>query len=153
VNVLRDTHRALVPGGLLLDFHPIAPPWPRVVARSGKLGELREERFLDELRATEGGMLETVRLGLFHRVAARTHEIVEHYDEPDELLETWSDDEEQWMSEELERRLQSATGPVDVVERLVFHLYQRLESRSPTRSRTGIPCDSWIMLPPSTTID
>src|SRR5438094_200440 len=82
----------------------------------------------DEIRATEGGMLETVHLGLFHRVAARTHEIVEHYDDPDELLETWSDDEEQWMSEELERRLRSAAGPVDVVERLVFHLYQRLES-------------------------
>jgi hypothetical protein len=41
------------------------------------------------------------------------------------------------MSAELERRLQSATGSVDVVERLVFHLYERLDSRSPTRSRKG----------------
>jgi hypothetical protein len=139
VNVLRDTHRALVHGGLLLDFHPVAPPWPRVVASGETLGELRLESFLDDLRATEGGMAETVRLGLFKRVAARTHEIAEHYDDADELLETWSDEEEQWMSAELERRLRKTAAPVDVVERLVFHLYQRLESgsASPTRRRRG----------------
>ena len=127
MNVLRDTHRALVPGGLLLDFHPISPPWPRVVARSGELGELRYQQFLDDLRATEGGMAETVRLGLFVPVASRMHEIAEHYDDPDDLLETWSNDEEEWMSVELERRLRSTAGPVDVVERLVFRLYRRLD--------------------------
>lgn len=138
MNVLRDTHRALVPGGLVLDFHPVAPPWPRVFASGETLGELRLESFLDDLRATEGGMAETVRLGLFKRVGARTHEIVEHYDDADDLLETLSDDEE-WMSAELERRLGKTTGPVGVVERLVFHLYQRLESASasPTRRRRG----------------
>ena len=126
MNVLRDTHRALVPGGLLLDFHPVAPPWPRVVASGETLGELRLQSFLDDLRATEGGLAETVRLGLFERVAARTHEIAEHYDDPDDLLETWEDEEEEWMSAELERRLRSTTGPVEVVERLVFHLYRKL---------------------------
>ena len=127
MNVLRDTHRALVPGGFLLDFHPVSPPWPRVVARSGKLGELRYEKFLDDLRATEGGMAETVRLGLFEAIAASEHEIAEHYDDPDEALEAWLDSDEDWMSEKLERRLRSTTGPVDVVERLVFNLYRRLE--------------------------
>ena len=126
MNVLRDTHKALAPGGLLLDFHPVSPPWPRVVGRDGELGELRYEKFLDDLRATEGGMAETVRLGLFARVAARTHDIAEHYDDPDEVLETWLDSDEEWMSAELERRLGSATGPVNVVERLVFHLYRRI---------------------------
>lgn len=127
MNVLRDTHRALLPGGFLLDFHPVSPPWPRVVARSGKLGELRYEKFLDDLRATEGGMAETVRLGLFEAIAASEHEIAEHYDDPDEALEAWLDSDEDWMSEKLERRLRSTTGPVDVVERLVFNLYRRLE--------------------------
>ena len=125
MNVLRDTHRALVPGGFLLDFHPVSPPWPRVVVRGGKLGELRYEEFLDDLRATEGGMAEMVQLGLFEPVAARTHEIAEHYADPDEALEAWLDSDEDWMSAELERRLRSATGPVDIVERLVFNLYRR----------------------------
>jgi hypothetical protein len=130
VNVLRDTHRALSPGGVLLDFHPISPPWPRVVAHGEELGELREEQFLDDLRATEAGMHETVRLGLFEDVAARTHEIAEQYDDPSELLEAWSNDIGAWMSADLERRLRSTTGPVDVVERVVFHLYRRIDGDS-----------------------
>jgi hypothetical protein len=128
VNVLRDTHSALVSGGFLLEFHPVSPPWPRVVARGATLGELRYEKFLDDLRATEGGMQETVRIGLFERVAARTHEIAEYYDNPDEALEVFEDNDEDWLSEELERRLRSTAGPVDVVERLVFNLYRKVES-------------------------
>jgi hypothetical protein len=127
VNVLRDTHRALSPGGYLLDFHPIAPPWPRVLAHGEELGELREERFLDDLRATEAGMREAVRLGLFEGVAGRTHDLAEHYDSPSELLETQSNADEAWMSADLERQLRSTTCPVDVVERLVFHLYRRID--------------------------
>jgi hypothetical protein len=130
VNVLRDTHRALSHGGFLLDFHPIAPPWPCVVAHGEELGELREERFLDDLRATEAGMRETVRLGFFEGVAGRTHEIAEHYDDPSDLLATWSSDDEAWMSADLERRLRSTTGPVDVVERFVFNLYRRIDGGS-----------------------
>ena len=126
MNVLRDTHKALVPGGLLVDFHPIAPPWPWVVAGDEDLGELRYEPFLDDLRATEGGMREMVRRGLFERVAARTHEIATHFDDTDELLDTWIDEDEEWASPELERRLRERNGPVDVVERLVFHLYRGL---------------------------
>lgn len=125
MNVLRDTHGALSPGGFLLDFHPIAPPWPRVVAHGEELGELREEQFLDNLRATEAGMQKTVRLGLFEQVAGRRHEIAGHYDDASELLAAWSNDDGAWMSAELERRLRSTAGPVDVVERLVFHLYRR----------------------------
>jgi len=129
VNVLRDTHRSLVAGGLLLDFHPVAPPWPRVVAQGVELGELREETFLDALRSVESGMREAIDRGLFEPIAARTHEIAEHYAEPDELLDAWSNDEEQWIAAPLERRLRSITAPVDVVERLVFRLYRSIDGR------------------------
>jgi hypothetical protein len=126
VNVLRDTHRALVPGGLLVDFHPIAPPWPRVVAGSQELGELKYEPFLDDLRATQGGLRDTVRSGLFERVAERTHDIATHFDDTRELLDEWVTEDEEWASPDLERRLRSRSGPVEVVDRLVFHLYRRL---------------------------
>jgi hypothetical protein len=124
VNVLRDTHRALVPDGLLLDFHPTWPPWPSVVARGKRLGRLQEPNFPEELRATEGGMNETVRLGLFRRVAARIHEIREYYDNANELMEGWDDGV--WVSPALERRLRATTGAVQVVEKLVFHLYRKI---------------------------
>jgi hypothetical protein len=125
VNVLRDTHKALVPGGLLLDFHPIAPPWPQVVGRDDDLGELRYEPFLDDLRATEGGLRDTVSHGLFEPVAARTHDIATHFDDTDELLDEWLTEDEEWASPALKQRLRSTTGPVDVVNRLVFRLYRK----------------------------
>lgn len=76
-------------------------------------------------------MRESVRLGLFEEVAGRTHEIAEHYEDSDELIEAWpNDDDEAWMSADLERRLRSTTGPVAVVERLVFHLYRRVDGES-----------------------
>jgi hypothetical protein len=100
------------------------------MAHGEELGELRVDQFLEDLRVTEGGMRETVRLGLFEYVAGRTHEIAEHYDDPGELLAAWSNDDEAWMSADLERRLRATTGPVDVVERLVFHLYRRIEGGS-----------------------
>jgi hypothetical protein len=130
VNVLRDTHTALVPGGLLVDFHPVAPPWPRVISRDKELGELRYEPFLDDLRATEGGMREVVGRGLFERIAARTCDIDTHFDDPNELLDEWlTEDEEEWASPELEERIRSSTAPVDVVDRLVFNLYRSRATR------------------------
>lgn len=126
MNVLRDTHTALVPGGLLVDFHPIAPPWPRVVAGSEELGELKYEPFLDDLRATEGGMRKAVTRGLFEHVAARTLEIDTHFDDTHELLDDWlTEEEEEWTSPGLERRLRARRGPVEVVNRVVFNLYKR----------------------------
>ena len=100
------------------------------MAHGEELGELREEHFLDDLRATEAGMRDTVRLGLFEHVAGRTLEIAEHYDDPSELLATWTNEDEEWISADVERRLRSTTGSVDVIERLVFHLCRRTDGGS-----------------------
>lgn len=118
VNVLRDTHRALQPGGELLDFHPTLPPFPRVEAGGHALAPLEEPDFPEQLRATEAGMREAVQLGLFRRVAAETHELGEHYDGVDELIDAWE------VEGELEARLRAVTGPYRVVSTVVFHLYR-----------------------------
>ena len=123
MNVLRDTHSALVPGGLLLDFHPIAPPWPRVVSRSKTLGVLENPDFLPQLRATEGGLAELVRRRLLRPIAARSHDIAEHYENGTEALDGWGEDDA-WLAPDLQARLRETTEPVQIVERLVFHLYQ-----------------------------
>jgi hypothetical protein len=118
VNVLRDTHRAIVPGGQLLDFHPILPPFAGVEAGGKLLGRLEEPEFPEQLRATEAGMEEAVRLGLFRRVAARTRKLAEHYDDANELIDAWE------VEGELERKLRGVRGPLRVVERVVFRLYR-----------------------------
>jgi hypothetical protein len=71
-------------------------------------------------------MREAVRRGLFERVAARTHEIATHFDNTHELLDEWLTEEEEWASPGLERRLRARKGPVDVVNRVVFHLYRKI---------------------------
>jgi hypothetical protein len=123
VNVLRDTHAALVPGGELVDFHPRWPPWARVEWRGETLGELEEPDFPEQLRATEAGMDEAVRIGLFRHVTERTHDIHEYYDDADELIEEWSEH----TTPELEERLRATRGVVHVVERVVFRLYRAVE--------------------------
>jgi hypothetical protein len=118
VNVLRDTHRSLEPGGELLDFHPTFPPFSRVEAGGRAFGPIEEPDFPDQLRATEAGMREAERLGLFRRVAAESHEIGEHYDEVEELIDAWE------LEGDLETRLRAVTGPVRVVSKVVFRLYR-----------------------------
>jgi hypothetical protein len=122
VNVLRDTHRALVPGSDLLDFHPIFPPWARVEADGQMLGELEESSWPEQLRAAEAGMDEVVRRGLFRLIAEQTHELREHYEDADELLEEWQEVIE--IDPELERRVRAARGRLNVVDSVVFRLYR-----------------------------
>jgi hypothetical protein len=122
VNVLRDTHRALRPGAHLLDFHPTFPPWARVEAGGRTLGELVEAAFPEQLRAAENGMDEVVRLGLFRLVAHEAHELREHYDDADDLVDTWED----VVDAELARRIRAAAAPLDVVDKVVFRLYRTL---------------------------
>jgi hypothetical protein len=120
VDVLRDTHRALVPGADLVDFHPTFPPWARVEAGGETLGDLVEPSFPEQLRAAEDGMREVVQRGYFRPVSAQTHELREHYDSADELIECWED----IVDPELERSLRATSGPLEVVDRVVFRLYR-----------------------------
>jgi FMN phosphatase YigB (HAD superfamily) len=120
VDVLRDTHRALVPGGDLLDFHPTFPPWARIEAGGEILGDLEEPSFPEQLQATEEGMREVVRRGLFRPAAEQTHELREHYDDADELIDVWQDE----IQPDLERRVRAVRGRLEVVDKLVFRLYR-----------------------------
>jgi hypothetical protein len=120
VDVLRDTHRALVPGADVVDFHPTFPPWARVEAGGETLGDLVEPSFPEQLHAAEDGMREVVRRGYFRPVSAQTHELREHYDGADELIECWED----IVDPELEGRLRATSGPLEVVDKVVFGLYR-----------------------------
>jgi hypothetical protein len=122
VHVLRDTHRALVPGGHLLDFHPTVPPWARIEAGGELFDELEEPSFPAQLRAAESGMREVVRRGLFGQLASRTRELREHYEDADELIEAWED----VIQPELAGRLRAARLPLTIVDKVVFRLYRAL---------------------------
>ena len=58
MNALRNIHQALVPGGILLDMHPI-PPATRAEVRGKSLGDFDDAEFQELVRTAEARIRET----------------------------------------------------------------------------------------------
>jgi hypothetical protein len=119
VNALERIHRCLVRGGLLLDMHPV-PPAARAVGREGDLGAFGEDEFFDVVRATEAGLDQLVRRGLFVPGAERTFESRERFDTATDLLETVAEWDGFVVPRELERRIRAAGTRLDITETVVL---------------------------------
>jgi hypothetical protein len=124
VHALRQVDRALVPGGVLLDMHPV-PPSARAELSGTLLGEFDDGEFMAIVAAAEGALEST---GLFAYESESHFEYRERYDDASELLQ---DIEEGWegcrVPAALEARIRAAGGPVDIWERVVL---RRFSSRS-----------------------
>ncbi len=125
MHVLRGTHGSLVPGGLVLDVHPV-PPSGRVVSGKRVLGRLDEREFFETVRATEAGMEAAVAEGLFRFEARIEREVIERFDTADELIET----AEEWGDIRIPAavldRLATARSPIDLVELVTFRRFRRI---------------------------
>lgn len=124
MHVLRQTNEALVPRGVLVDLHPIGVG-AHLEAGGRRLGKLDEADFRELVVATEAGLEEAVRLGLFSREVALRRELVERWDDAEELLEDVAEWETQRVPPDVERRVRATDGPIDLIERFVF---QRLRA-------------------------
>jgi hypothetical protein len=141
VNALRNVHRMLVPRGILLDLHPIAPPDARAESHGVDLGALDQRVFAETVRQTEAGLEAAVRRGLFAPETRRELDVIERFETADELLETVGAWKKTRIPPDVAKRIRAADPPVDVRERLVL---RRLRARyssgatgSPTRTRPG----------------
>ena len=123
MHALRQIHQALVPGGILLDMHPI-PPSTRAEIHGESLGEFDDADFMQIVANAEA---EIERSGLFERESEVEFDYLERYDDPAQLLE---DIEEGWegcsVPPELETRIREAGGPVDIWERVVLRRFTRI---------------------------
>ena len=121
MHALRQIHQALVPGGVLLDMHPI-PPSTRAEVHGESLGEFDDSEFMRIVSAAEG-VLE--RSGLFKQDSELEFDYLERYDDPAQLLE---DIDEGWegcsVPAELEKRIREADSPVDIWERVVLRRFR-----------------------------
>ena len=121
MNALRQIHQALVPGGVLLDMHPV-PPSTRAEVHGKSLGEFDDAEFM---QLVTDGEVELERSGLFTRESEVEFDYLERYDEGAEMLE---DIRESWetcrVPSELERRILEAEGPVDIWERVVLRRFR-----------------------------
>ena len=123
MHALRQIHQALVPGGVLLDMHPV-PPSTRAEVRGESLGEFDDAEFMQIVANAEA---EIEGGALFVRESEVEFDYLERYDDPAQLLE---DIREGWdgcqIPAELEQRILAAEEPVDIWERVVLRRFQRL---------------------------
>ena len=126
MHALRQIHQALVPGGVLLDMHPI-PPSTRAEVQGRSLGEFDDSEFMEIVANSEADLERT---GLFTWESEVEYDYLERYDDPAEMLE---DIRENWetcrVPPDLEKRILEAEGPVDIWERVVLRRF-RVTGRS-----------------------
>jgi hypothetical protein len=120
VHALRNVHEALIPGGTLLDMHPI-PPSTRVERAGVSLGELEDAEFMELVAVTEAGLEET---GLFRLETELEFDWLERYESGAELLEDVKEWEGCRVPPAVAERVRAAEPPVDIWERVVLRRFR-----------------------------
>ena len=122
MHALRQIHQALVPGGVLLDMHPV-PPSTQARVQGRSLGEFDDSEFME---LVANGEAEVERSGLFTQESEVEFDYLERYDNPAEMLEDIREDWETCkVPAELETLILEAEGPVDIWERVVLRRFTR----------------------------
>ena len=120
MHALRKIHEALVPGGVLLDMHPI-PPSARAEVDGRSLGEFDDAEFWEIVAATEAPLEAT---DLFVWEAETEFDWLERYDSGAALLEDVKSWEGCRVPRALARSIRKAEPPVDLWERVVLRRFR-----------------------------
>jgi hypothetical protein len=123
VHALRQIHRSLVPGGTLLDMHPV-PPATRAEVGGRSLGDFDDAEFFDIVTATEAGLDETVQGGLFSFETEVEFDWLERFDSGEELIEDVREWEGCRVPRQLAKRIREAEAPVDIWERVALRRFR-----------------------------
>jgi hypothetical protein len=118
VHALRHVHQLLVPGGTLIDLHPVTEG--RIeAAQDVVVGVIPEPEFVTtHLPNAEAGLERMVAAGLYEPEVEIRFDVLQHFETVDELLERHV---EPLASEDaLVDRVRSSTPPFVVREHVVF---------------------------------
>jgi hypothetical protein len=117
VHALRHVHQLLVPGGMMVDLHPLTEE--QVEARGRPIGVIESPDFVAaDLPNAEARLDEAVRAGLYTLEAEIEFDVLQHFDEVEELLE--AKDEHLAVQPKLARRIRAATPPLVIREHVVL---------------------------------
>jgi hypothetical protein len=123
VHALRHVHKLLVPGGTLLDLHPVTEG--RIEANGIVIGVIPEPEFVaTDLPNVEAALAQTIGEGLYALEAEIELDVLQHFDTAEELLERHA--EHLQGDDALVARIRSATPPLVVREHAVL---RRLRAR------------------------
>ena len=123
MHALRNVHRLLDDGGLVLDLHPI-PPRIRVHAEGRDLGPLDARTWFRTVRRVERELDKTVREGLFELETQLVFETYERYPSLADVHEAVEEWEGASLSKRLLERLRRVRPPFDFHYRLTLRRYR-----------------------------
>lgn len=124
MHALHNVHAALVPGGILLDTHPVRPA-SQVRAGGRDLGRLDESAFFAMAAGAEEALEEVVGDGLFEPEAEAVIDIRERLDSVEEFFEIVGNREKTRIPRKVARNVRAAEPPIWLHERLALRVFRR----------------------------
>jgi hypothetical protein len=90
VNALRHVHTLLAPGGTLVDVHPVSQE--QVETDDGVVGTIEEPDWVEiDLPNAEAGVPQVVDEGLYVLEAETEYDVLQHFDDAEELIDVKHD--------------------------------------------------------------
>jgi hypothetical protein len=125
VHVLRQTHRALRPGGFALDVHPLGIDFAVRAGERG-LGFVDTSKFRRVIDAMNECVEQVVSEGLFVEVRTLRRHVVERFDTADEALEEADGWSNLRLPAAVRRRLRETDAtPVELVDTVRYRLLRK----------------------------
>ena len=123
MNVLRNVHQAVAPGGHLLDIHPLGID---MAVRAGPrgLGFVDARKFAQVVAAMNDGVAEVETAGLIEHLRTTRRLVVERFDDPAEAIEEADSWTNLRMPAAVRRRLRAADErPIELVDTVRYRLF------------------------------
>ena len=117
MHALRHVHQLLVPGGTMLDLHPLTEQ--QVEAQGRVVGVIREPEWVDRhLPNAEAGLEQVIGEGLYVLETEVEFDVLQHFDTTEDLLEKAADllADQQALS----RRIRGTAPPFVLREHVVL---------------------------------
>ena len=123
MNVLRNVHQAVVPGGRILDVHPLGIDMA-VRAGSRGLGFIDTRKFAEVVAAMNECVTQVESEGLLEHLRSVRRHVVERFDDPAEAIEEAQTWENLRFPAAVKRRLAQATErPIEFVDTVRYRLF------------------------------
>ena len=126
MNALRHVHTLLAPGGTLVDVHPVSQE--QVETDDGVVGTIEEPSWVEvDLPNAESGVRQVIAERLYVLEAETEYDVLQHFDDPEELIEVKHDIIE--GQDRLIAAIRSAQLPLRSRKRVVM---RRLRAATPS---------------------
>lgn len=123
MNVLRNIQRSVVPGGRVLDVHPLGLDMA-VRAGARGLGFIDTQRFAEVVAAMNEGVAQVESEGLLRHLRSARRHVVERFDDPAEAIEEADSWENLRLPAAVRRRLAEAQErPIEFVDTVRYRLF------------------------------